>query len=63
MHTKCKSVLRKKFILPKLSDSPCFTRETEMPPAKGEARLRRQTLLECDTLKDRAIDLKGSPNR
>ncbi len=40
-------------VSPKLSDSPFLTREAEMP----------QTLLECDILKYKAIDLKGTPNR
>jgi len=38
-------------------------REVGMPPAKGEARLRRQTLLGCDMLKVWAIDHRLSPNR
>jgi len=37
---------------PKLSDSPYFTREAEMP----------QTLLECDTLNVWEMDLELSPN-
>jgi hypothetical protein len=44
---------RRFYIEPKLSDSPYLTREAEMP----------QTLLECDTLKERVIGHNDSPNR
>jgi len=49
----CGSPALSGIFLPKLSDSPYLTREAEMP----------HTLLECDTLKQRAIGHHDSPNR